>query len=536
MRKSNIKKLKKPVKLINKDQIDIKEDIESIVEININSITSDLTTNIHIINSLLAKSYDLRFRYIDISTIPTTKSVVIYLESITDTNKLESTVIAPLMQGIVERCLDERVRFSASPYAIVKEILINSSIKVMEDISMIIDEVLVGKGILFIDGYSSAIIIDIAREADKKSTEPKTEKIINGPQEAFVEDIESNIYILRKRIKSKDFVIKELQIGEVNRSTVKVLYINNIADAKIVDELFSRLNTIKIDTIYGSASLKEYINDSPLNIFPTIYSTERPDRVEAMLLEGRVAIICDVCPIALVVPSVVSDFFSTPEEYYINFYFATFNRVIGYIGAFIVMFLPSIYISLTTFHQEMIPTSLALTLAGTRAGVPYPAFVEALMMELAFEALRQAGTRLPTHVGQAVSIVGALIIGQAAVEAGLVSPAVVIVVAITAIFSFTMPYNNFSMALRLTRFFNMALAAILGIYGVMTGGLLILLNLLSLRSFSVPLMAPFSPLNLEDMRDWVFRFPQWTITKRSSDIIKDNLKKKSSNLKPTTKK
>ncbi|KAB3534867.1 spore germination protein [Alkaliphilus pronyensis] len=534
--KKNRNKLKKPQKLSNIE--DRKEEVR-IFDDNMTQFTHQLQANINIINEYLGENVDLACRYIDINTIPITRAAIIFIRSIADTQKLEATVIEPLAHNILQSLKKDSYDDYSKTADAVKDLVTNSEVEGIFDVNTSIDALLKGNGILFIDDNPIAFKIGIVKESEKKYADAKTERVIMGPQEAFVEDIEAfvedineNTFMLRKKINSPHFIVKEIIIGRHSKTKVRIAYLDNLVKSSIVDEVFFRLEKIDVDGIMGSSSVSEYISDSPASLFPTIFSTERPDRIQAMLLEGRVAIISDGSPIALVVPCVAGDFFSTPEDYYLNFYFTSFNRLLGYIGAIFVMFAPSIYIAFTTYHQELLPTSLALTISGTRLGVPYPAFLEALLMEISFEALREAGTRLPIHAGQAVSIVGALIIGQSAVEAGLVSPTVIIVVAFTAIFSLAMPFNNFSMALRLTRFLNMTLAAILGIYGIMTGALIILLTLLSLRAFGTPFMLPFSPLNLQDLKDWVLRFPQWAITKRSS-YFSINPQKKADNLKPT---
>ncbi|KJF28769.1 hypothetical protein TZ02_01590 [Clostridium aceticum] len=492
----------------------------------------DLDKNIHILQSYLGGSDDLLIRYLEISTVPGIRAAVVFIETLINQNTLESSVLAPLTQGLGQRTVEERVYLHSHIDTLIERMLSNSSIFPIHQVKDAVEEILSGKGILLIHKYPTALSLSISKDAAREYAEPQTEKVVKGPQQGFVEDIATNISILRKKIKSPNLVVKELKLGRETRSEIRVAYINHIADPSIVEEVFRRLKRIDVDGVIGSSVIEEYISDAPTSLFQTTLYTERPDRTQAMLLEGRIAILYDGSPFIIIVPAIVSDFFNGIEDYYQVPSFANFCRFIGYLGGFVLTFLPSIYIAITTFHQEMLPTALALTIAGARAGVPFPAFVEALIMELAFEALRQAGTRLPTHIGQAVSIVGALIIGQAAVEAGLVSSAVVIVVAITAIFSFTMPYSNFSLSLRLVRFFMMALAATLGIYGIMTGALLVALHLISLRSFGVPFMIPFAPLSLQEMKDWVMRFPQWAITERSPHIAKENMKRKSKKLKP----
>ncbi|MCC5909335.1 MAG: spore germination protein [Clostridiaceae bacterium] len=534
MRKSMVEIIKETLNNIVKknNKINVSKNIKTQGNSKLIKFSRNLDKNIHIFESCFGNSDDINFRHLEISTHPSIRASVVFLETLVDESLLESSVLTPLTQGLGGRSIEERTYLHAHIDSLIKRVLSNGNIVPIQDVSEAIDEVLSGKGILLIDKYPTAISMNISRGAVREYADPQTEKVVKGPQQGFVEDIDTNVSMIRKKIKSVNLVIKELKIGRESKSEIKVAYIDNIASPSIVAELFTRLKRIDVDGIVGSSIIEEYINDSPTNLFQTTFYTERPDRVQAMLLEGRIAILYDGSPFIIIVPAIVSDFFISSEDYYENPYFSNFSRFLGYLGAFMLTFLPSIYIAITTFHQEMIPTSLALTIAGARAGVPYPAFVEALLMEVSFEALRQAGTRLPTHVGQAVSIVGALIIGQAAVEAGLVSSTVVIVVAATAIFSFTLPYTNFSSSLRLARFFMMALAATLGIYGIMTGALLLALNLISLRSFGVPFMVPFAPLSLQDMKDWLARFPQWAITQRSPHIVHENINKKAKHLKP----
>ncbi|ABR49340.1 GerA spore germination protein [Alkaliphilus metalliredigens QYMF] len=536
MRKSTLQIIKESIHKITKNNsktgTSTNKDTKSHETTQSVKFSHHLDKNIQIIESYLGDSDDIKFRYLQIPTLPSIRAVVVFIETLVDDSILESSVLTPLTQGLGERTVEERTYLSSHIDDLIESTLPNSNICFLQDVNEAVDELLSGNGIILIQNYANVISITISQGAAREYAEPQTEKVVKGPQQGFVEDIAANVSMIRKRIKSPNLVIKELTIGRESRSEIRVAYIKHIVNPSIVKEVFKRLKRIDVDGIVGSASIEEYIDDAPTNLFQTTFYTERPDRVQAMLLEGRITILCDGTPFAITVPAIVTDFFINSDDYYQNPYFASFTRFIGYLGAFMMTFLPSIYIAVSTFHQEVLPTSLALTIAGARAGVPFPTFVETLIMEIAFEALRQAGTRLPTHVGQAVSIVGALIIGQAAVEAGLVSSAVVIVVATTAIFSFTIPYTNFSLSLRLTRFFMMALAATLGIYGIMTGALLVALNLVSLRSFGVPFMVPFAPLSFQDMKDWVFRFPQWAITKRSPYIVNGNVNKKAKNLKP----
>ena len=295
---------------------------------------------------------------------------------------------------------------------------------------------------------------------------------------------------------------------------------------KIVEEVRTRLNRIDVDSILESGYIEELIQDKTLSPFPTVYNTERPDVIAAELLEGKIAILVDGTPFVLVVPALFVSFLHAAEDYYQRADISSFLRLLRYLSIFISLLGPSLYIAITTFHQEMLPTRLIFGLAGQREQVPFPAFVEAVLMELTFEILREAGVRLPKNIGSAISIVGTLVIGQAAVEAGIISPAMVIVVAITAISSFVVPSFNMSIAFRMLRFPLMALAGSFGLFGILVGVIAIILHLCSLRSFGIPYMSPFAPLIPEGQKDSIFRLPHWLLSSRPRLINQTNYKRR----------
>ena len=303
------------------------------------------------------------------------------------------------------------------------------------------------------------------------------------------------------------------------------MYIKDIANNKVVEEVRKRLDRINIDSILESAYIEELIQDETYTPFPTIYHTERPDIVSANLLEGRVAILVDGTPFVLLVPALFIQFLHAPDDYYNRADITTLIRILRFIGFSIALLGPSIYIAITTFHQEMLPTPLLIGLAAQREGVPFPAFIEALMMEITFEILRESGLRLPKAIGQAVSVVGTLVIGTAAVDAGIVSAAMVIVVSITAISSFIVSSYNMSISIRMLRFPFMALAASFGLFGIIVGLIALTLHLCSIRSFGVPYMSPFAPYIQEGQKDAIFRFPRWALSSRPHLISQNNIKR-----------
>ncbi len=301
------------------------------------------------------------------------------------------------------------------------------------------------------------------------------------------------------------------------------MYLKGIASDKVVEEVRARLDRIDIDGILESGYIEELIQDERYSPFPTMYSTERPDVVASEILEGRIAILIDGTPFVLTVPALMIQFFHAAEDYYQRADISTLIRIIRLISFVIALLGPSLYIAITTFHQEMLPTSLLIGLAAQREGVPFPAFIEALLMEVTFEILREAGIRMPRAVGQAVSIVGTLVLGTAAIEAGIVSAAMVIVVSITAISSFVFPAFNMSISIRMLRFALMGLAASFGIFGIIVGVIALVLHLCSLRSFGVPYVSPFSPMIIQDLKDTIVRLPIWAMLTRPRLISQKNI-------------
>lgn len=300
-----------------------------------------------------------------------------------------------------------------------------------------------------------------------------------------------------------------MRIGRYTQTEVIVTYLEGIANPDVVKEALQRLERIDTDSILESGYIEEYIEDVTYSPFPTIMNSERPDAVAAGLLEGQIAILVDGTPFVLQAPVTFFRFLQSSEDYYQRFDIASFIRFIRYLSFFVSMLLPSLYIAITTFHQEMLPTTLLISLAAQREGVPFPAIVEAFLMEITFEVLREAGVRMPRVIGSAISIVGALVLGQASVQAGLVSAAMVIIVSFTAISNFVTPAVNMAVAARLIRFGLMLLAGTFGLFGILTGCMAVLIHLVSLRSFGVPYLTPVAPLVLSRLNDTFIRIPRW---------------------------
>lgn len=370
--------------------------------------------------------------------------------------------------------------------------------------------ILSGDAVLLIEGWPQAFVIGAKGWASRAISEAQTEVVLRGPREAFTETLRINTSIMRRRLKTNKLKMEAREIGTITKTNVAIAYLDGVVNEDILTELNARLDKIKeVDSVLEGGCIEQYIEDSPYSPFPQIQYTERPDKVAAALLEGRVAVIVDGTPDVLILPSVFIQFLQSSEDYYNRILAGTALRWIRYLGIFIAITLPSLYVAITSFHPEMLPANLALSIAAAREGIPFPAFMEALVMEIALELLREASIRLPGSIGSALGVVGALVIGQAAVEAKIVAPQMVMIVAFTAIGSFTVPIFEASYPIRLIRFPLMILAAVLGLYGVMIGWIAILIHLIALRSFGFPYFEPLAPLKLSGLKDVLFRAPRW---------------------------
>ncbi|MGI5822408.1 MAG: spore germination protein [Dethiobacteria bacterium] len=371
-----------------------------------------------------------------------------------------------------------------------------------------------GRAALLFDGTAQALILETQGWKTRAITEPASEPAIRGIREGFVEDIRTNTALIRRRIRSPNLWIEGQEIGSLGKTEVAFAYLKGLVAEDVLGELRSRLDNIDLDGVLGTGYIEEYITDNPYSLFPSILSTERVDRVAGALLEGRVAIFVDGSSFALVVPADFNLFLQAPDDYFEPFPLGTFIRFLRYVSFFIALFLPGVYVAILTFHPELLPVPLLLRIQAAREGVPFPVVAETFFMEAIFEILREAGVRLPMLVGPAISIVGALVLGDAAIRAGLVSPGVVVIVAFTAIASFTAPVFTLGLAARILRFIIIILGAAFGLLGIQFGLLLILIHLVTLRSLGQPYMAPFAPFIWEDMKDALFSLFRWQMVYR----------------------
>lgn len=376
---------------------------------------------------------------------------------------------------------------------------------------------LTGDTILFVNGFDQALKIPDKGYPGMSLQETESEKALRGSNEGFGTSIKQNTALVRKRLRSVNLKVTECKCGKQSNTNVDIMYMENITRHTVVEEMQERLQQFEIDGVEDSGVIEQLTETQWFSPFPQFQTTRRPDRAVMALLEGRAVLLSDHSPEALIFPTDYNSFIKTTDDYYTRWEIATFTRALRYVASVLSMLLPGLYLAMTNFHTQLLPTKLLLSFAAARQGVPFPGVVEILLMELSFELLREAGVRLPGAMGNTIGIVGGLIIGQAAVEANIVSPMVVIVVAFTALCSFAIPNEDFATAFRLLKFAFIGLAAALGFYGFLLGILLWLIHLAQLESFGVPYLMPFVGADLsgyKDEQDTLMRPPMWSLHRR----------------------
>ena len=482
-------------------------------EIN-NSFTTDIKENKKILDKVFSHNIDIIKREFTFYEGKNIAAICYYTDGLVNAQAVENTIKALTIYEGSKRSTENGNTSEMTLDQIKKNVLINSSIEVIYNYEKAIDGILVGDTVLLIDGFNRGLLLPTRGWDARSVDEPQTEQVVRGPRDGFTENIRTNTALLRRRIRDPLLYVESMQIGKKSKTDINIVYLEGTVKEGLVEEVKQRLRSIKIDAVLESGYIEELIKDSPMSPFTTMQSTERPDKVAAGLLEGRVAIFVDNTPFVLIVPSYFWEFFQASDDYYSGFLAGSFFRSIRFIAFIISLTLPSIYVMLITFHQEMIPTELALSIASGREVIPFPVLLEALLMEVVFELMREAGLRMPKPVGQAVSIVGSLVIGQAAVQAGIVSPFMVILVALTGIASFAIPNYSASFSIRLIRFPLLIASGTFGLLGFSAVFTILAVHALSIRSFGEPYLAPATPFQPTDQKDVVFRAPWWKMDKQ----------------------
>lgn len=483
-------------------------------------ISSDLDYNLSFLKGAFGGCYDFIFRTFT-PELYSQKCLIAFLGGMINQDIINRDVIKPL-QTLSNPGQKSEKAWTGDISRLMENTLLNISVTeevfLMKDaVKLIMDACCV----LFIDGSNSAIVIYASDIKTRSVGEAQGESVLRGPLEAFIEDVNVNVTMIRRRLKTTGLKMEQYEIGKQSKTKVILAYLEGTADGQIIEEARKRLQKVDLDVLFDGGQIQGYIEDDPLSPFPQMDTTERPDVCTAALAEGRFAILVDGSPFVIMAPTTLMYMFGAAEDYYNKFYFVSFIRIVCYLAFFITLGGPSLYIAVTTYHPEMLPATLLISVLSARANVPFPALVEAILMELVFELVREVAIRLPNRISQALSIVGALVIGQISVQAGLVSPLMIITVSVTGLASFVIPKINSARQVSVLRFPLMLFAATMGIFGLIMAGLVILIHLAALRSFGVPYLSPFTPLHPEGIRDTVIILPPWAMKRKPTYIISD---------------
>ncbi|WP_129726296.1 spore germination protein [Ectobacillus funiculus] len=487
---------------------------ETEITSNEQKLSSNINENLTNIRTVLGNSGDLIIREFKMGKPFLHKIVLLYINGLADKEIQGSFIMERLMSNFNHTESDDPQQPHQLLVYIKENMLALGGIEDITNWNKLFFSLVSGQTILLIDGCDRAIGCAAQGGELRAITEPTTEPAVRGPKESFVESLITNTAMVRRRIKSPNLWVETMRLGKITQTDVAIMYVKGIVNDKLLKEVKERLNKMEVDEVVGSNTIEEWINDDTWTLWPTIFITERPDVVAGNLMEGRIAIFVDGTPVPLLLPATWIQFFQTAEDYYLRWNMVSFLRNLRVIAFLITLLGPSLFIAFISFHPELIPTPLLVSLSAQRHGIPFPVFIEALLMEFTFEFLREAGVRMPRPIGQAVSIVGALVLGQAAVQAGIVSSAMVIVVAGTAIASFTIPHVAMTDATRLLRLIMMTLAASFGLYGIGLGLIVLVAHTCSIRSFGIPYLTPFAPLIISDWKDTIIRFPKPFLSKR----------------------
>ncbi len=477
-----------------------------------------LDKNLTIFKEVLGESNDIITREF-ICGQTQMKAVLIYVDGLTNVAVINENIMKPLMYD--SKLTDSKNEAKIKNINDFKEIMLSAGdVKDSDAFDELINGCMSGDSVLLIDGFSSGLIIS-SRGWDMRAVEtPQTGSVVRGPREGFTENMRTNTALIRRKIKDPALKLEVLKIGRKTQTNVCIAHIEGVANPGLIKEVKDRISKIDTDAILESGYIEQYIEDAPFSIFATIGYSEKPDVIASRLLSGAVAIIVDGTPIVLTAPLLFIENFQTSEDYYMRPYFASVLRLLRILSFAISVLAPPVYVALVSFHQELIPTPLLFTMAKAMEGTPFPAVIEAAVMLLTYEILREAGIRLPKPIGQAISIVGALVMGQSAVSAGLVGAPMVIVVAITAVSSFVVPDQADSGAIM--RWLLLILAGAMGGFGITMGLLIVLIHLASLESFGMPYLSPLAPMRPADLKDSVIRAPLWLMKTRPTGMARQN--------------
>lgn len=446
----------------------------------------------------LPASQGLMVHEIDLPTSPPRQAAVLYISGMVDANRLSHFVLDPLLSK-------ERAGQAEDVRSILRNVVEEGQGAVKRTFGSVINDLMVGSAAIFLDGDAEAVTVRVDGWPKRAIDRPRVEVTVRGPQESFTEDLRTNLAQIRRRLRTPDLAVELGHLGRISRTDVALIYLKGVTNKRLVAEIRRRIAGVKVDFLNDCGSLMQFIEDRPFAIFPTSLMTERPDRAAAQVNEGFVVILVDNDAHALILPTTMPMMLLSAEDYYLRWPSGTFMRFTRIVAYYVSLLMPALYVALANFRQEMIPTPLLLSIARSRETVPFSVVLEVLLMEGSFELIHEAALRVPTVIGPTIGIVGSLILGQAAVSAGIISPILVIITSATALASFAIPAYELQMATRIWRFFYIYAAAFLGLSGVVLLHMCYTAYLASLRSYGTAFLAPISPPGGQG--DTLFRSP-----------------------------
>ncbi len=506
-----IKSILRSIFSLNDSKSDITKDHNHTDNIPQN-VSNILEENEKYLREIFSNCFDITIRKISLFDLKLGRCLLVYINEMVDEKHLENNLISKLTTNsnlvLDEASIEETIKY----YLGIRE---NN---IFSNFPECIDSILNGKVVLFIDNFNKAFSINLKSKLGREISEPKVESVLRGPRDGFTESLAQNIALIRTRVRNSKLKTELFNIGRETKTDLAIMYLSGTADEKVLTELRERLNKINLEAVIDSNYIIENIEDDYLTLFPLVFRTERPDVASMKLFEGKVVIILNNSPVVLSIPSLFIEYMQSPEDYYMKYFFSTLNRFIRYLSFFVSSMLPGLYVGIISFHQELIPTSLAITIITARSHIPLPAFFECLVLLIAYETLREAGARMPRQLGQTLSIVGTLIIGDAAINAGLVSALMIVVVAFSGTALFAISSQEMYTAISIVRFIFLILGGFTGMVGLICGMLILDIYLVSRRSFGIPYMYPLCPFNLSKNRDVLLRIPLWKLDKKNRPL------------------
>ncbi|MEH7235050.1 spore germination protein [Bacillus sp. JJ1562] len=507
-----------------KHQQEISLPESQVLESKQESISNDLEHTVEEVKLIFESDIDFSTRRFHL--FGEALAVVLYMNSLVDQEKIDRDIIKPLQEKRPgESYIKSKITTNCLTSSLLEDVLYHCSGTSESRLSILLTGLLRGQCIVLIEGSEQALLLDAFKPEKRSLAQPETERVVRGPRDGFIEQIMTNVSLLRYRLPVPEFRIEHMEVGRRTKTRVGICYMEGIVNQELLNEVKKRLDRIDIDRILDAGYIEQFIEDNPRSPFPQVQNTERPDKAVGNLLEGRIVLLVDGSPFVLVVPAIFNQFYQTSEDYNERFLITSAVRLIRFMSLIFSLTFSSFYVTVLCYHPEMIPAKFVVAASSGRAGVPFPVFIEVFLMEVAMEILREATVRMPQQVGGALSIVGVLVIGQAAVMAGFVSPITVVIIALSTIGSFATPSYNAATAFRMLRFPLIILAGTFGLLGLAFGVMFILNHMLSLRSFGLPYMAPVAPGNFTGMKDSFIRAPLRWLKNRPAELKPQDVKR-----------